>query len=73
MVIPSTKKKRIHNSDLDELQRNLHKNFPNTHFLSNQLNCDHFLRWNTFFRRNFQRFAIDYLGLKLYEYQALTL
>lgn len=69
----ATKSKRIYNSDLDEIQRGLYKNFPTTHFLSNPQNCEHFLRWNTFFRRNFQRFAIDYLGLKLYEYQALTL
>ena len=69
----TTKNKRIYNSDLDEIQRDLYKNFPTTHFLSNPINCEHFLRWNTFFRRNFHRFAIDYLGLKLYEYQALAL
>lgn len=62
-----------HNSDADKFQRELYKNFPSTHFLSNEKNCDHFLLWNTFFRRNFHRFAIDYLGLSLYEYQALTL
>ncbi len=65
--------KRVNNPDADELQKDLYKNFPSTHFLSNAVNCDHFLRWNTFFRRNFHRFAIDYLGLTLYEYQALAL
>ena len=65
--------KHINNPDADELQRNLYKNFPSTHFLSNEKYCDNFLKWNTFFRRNFHRFAIDYLGIKLYEYQALAL
>lgn len=69
----ANKTKRIYNSDLDDIQRDLYKKFPETHFLSNQKNCEHFFRWNTFFRRNYHRFAIDYLGLKLYEYQALTL
>lgn len=57
----------------DQKQIELHKKFPSSHFLRSQKNCDNFLRWNTFFRRNFHRFAIDYLGIKLYEYQALTL
>ena len=65
--------KRVNNSDADEMQKVLYKNFPSTHFLSSPVNCDHFLRWNTFFRRNFNRFATDYLGISLYEYQALAL
>lgn len=69
----SIKTKKINNSDADEIQRELYKKFPTTHFLSNPVNCDHFFRWNTFFRRNFHRFAIDYLGISLYEYQALAL
>lgn len=69
----NTTVKRASNPDADEMQKNLYKNFPSTHFLSNLVNCDHFLCWNTFFRRNFDRFAIDYLGISLYEYQALTL
>lgn len=69
----STPQKRVNNPDADEMQKVLYKNFPTTHFLSNPVNCDHFLKWNTFFRRNFHRFATDYLGLKLHEYQALTL
>lgn len=67
------KQKRVYAPDADEKQRNLYKNFPSTHFLSNPINCDHFLKWNTFFRRNFHRFATDYLGLNLHEYQALAL
>ncbi len=69
----SAPQKRVNNPDADEMQKVLYKNFPTTHFLSNPVNCDHFLKWNTFFRRNFHRFATDYLGLKLHEYQALTL
>lgn len=57
----------------DDNQKTLSQNFPSTHFLSNPDNCNHFLLWNTFFRRNFHRFAIDYLGIPLYPYQALTL
>lgn len=57
----------------DDVQREIYKKFPTSHFLSNPTNCDHFYRWNTFFRRNLHRFAIDYLKIKLYEYQALAL
>lgn len=69
----SMPQKRVNNPDADEMQKVLYKNFPSTHFLGNPVNCDHFLKWNTFFRRNFHRFAIDYLGINLYEYQALAL
>jgi len=57
----------------DDLQKQLYKKFPTTHFLSNKNNLDHFYRWNTFFRRNLNRFATDFLNIPLYEYQALTL
>lgn len=57
----------------DDIQKDLYKKFPTTHFLSNPNNMDHFYRWNTFFRRNMHRFALDYLKIPLYEYQALTL
>ena len=57
----------------DDIQIDLYKKFPTTHFLSNPKNLDHFYRWNTFFRRNLHRFSIDYLKINLYEYQALTL
>ena len=61
------------NALADDMQREIYKKFPTSHFLSNPTNCDHFFRWNTFFRRNLHRFAIDYLKIPLYEYQALTL
>lgn len=57
----------------DDIQKELYKSFPTTHFLSNPQNMDNFLKWNTFFRRNYHRFAIDFLGIQLYDYQALTL
>lgn len=57
----------------DKQQMELYKQFPASHSLSNPTILDNFFRWNTFFRRNFHRYAIDYLGINLYEYQALTL
>lgn len=57
----------------DENQLKLHTKFPSTHFLSNPKNVDHVLLWNTFFRRNLHRLAIDYLRIKLHLYQAILL
>lgn len=57
----------------DKKQSNLYKNFPSTHYLSNPSNVDHVFLWNTFFRRNLHRVAIDYLGIKLHLYQAIIL
>ena len=37
----------------DENQLELYKNFPSTHYLSNQNNVLHVLAWATFFKRNF--------------------
>lgn len=57
----------------DKNQETLHTKFPNTHFLSNKQNLNHALLWNTFFRRNLHRFAMDYLGIKLHFYQQIIL
>lgn len=57
----------------DDNQKNLYKKFPSTHYLSNPNNVDHVLRWNTFFRRNLHRLAIDYLRINLHWYQAIIL
>lgn len=57
----------------DERQKNLYKKFPSTHYLSNPNNVLHVLAWCTFWRRNLHRFALDYLKLKLYDYQILAL
>lgn len=57
----------------DDRQKELNKTFPNSHFLSKEKNLDHALLWNTFYRRNLHRFALDYLGLKLHWYQIIVL
>ena len=61
----------IHYADKNQLE--LYKNFPSTHFLSNQKNVLHVLAWGTFFRRNIHRFVMDYLKIPLFEYQAIAL
>ena len=61
------------NYPADKNQLNLYKKFPSTHYLSNQNNVLHVLAWATFWRRNLHRFALDYLHVKLYEYQQLAL
>lgn len=58
---------------VDKNQLELYKKFPSTHYLSNQKNVLHVLAWATFWRRNLHRFALDYLRIKLYEYQQLSL
>lgn len=57
----------------DKNQLELYKNFPSTHYLSNQNNVLHVLAWATFFKRNLHRFVIDYLKISLYEYQAIAI
>lgn len=57
----------------DKKQASLHTRFPNSHFLANKDNCEHALLWNTFYRRNLHRFAMDYLGLKLHMFQIIIL
>lgn len=57
----------------DEKQKELHKKFTPGTFLGDAINIDHILRWNTFFRRNLHRLAIDYLGINLHPYQAFIL
>lgn len=64
---------QMNNPYADERQANLYKNFPTNHFLSNPVNLDHAYLWNTFFRRNLHRLAIDYLGIKLHLYQVIIL
>lgn len=57
----------------DKNQLELYKNFPSTHYLSNQNNVLHVLAWGTFFKRNMHRFVMDYLKISLYEYQAIAI
>lgn len=72
-IKPYNLKRQSKNPDADELQAVLYKKMPPGHFLSNQTNCDRFLRWNTFYKRNLHRFVIDYLGINLYLYQAIMI
>lgn len=65
--------KRYKSRYADEKQSELYTKFPTNNFLGNEKNVDHVLRWNTFFRRNLHRVAIDYFGLKLHIYQVLIL
>lgn len=70
----STKiRKYRRNPNADDRQAELYKKFPSDTFLGSERNVDHFLSWMTFFRRNFHRFAIDYLGLTLHKFQAFIL
>ena len=57
----------------DDKQKDLYKKMPKGHFLNNESNMHHFFLWNTFFRRNLHRFAMDYLGIRLHLYQAIIL
>lgn len=57
----------------DKNQLTLYRNFPSTHYLSNQKNVLHVLAWSTFFKRNMHRFVMDYLKISLYEYQAIAI
>ena len=61
------------NTYADKNQAVLHTKFPNGHFLCDKKNAEHALLWNTFFRRNLHRFAMDYLKLKLHFYQVIIL
>lgn len=66
-------KKTDYKKYADKYQLDIYKNFPSTHYLSNQTNALHILAWATFWRRNLHRFAMDYLRINLYEFQQLTL
>lgn len=57
----------------DENQLSLYKNFPSTHYLSNQNNVLHVMAWCSFWRRNLHLFVIDYLKLSLYPYQQIAI
>ena len=57
----------------DQNQLELNTKFPTTHFLSNRRAVCNFMCWITFFRRNFHRFVVDYLGINLYPYQVILL
>ena len=53
------------NNLADDSQASVYKKFPSTHYLSNPNNVDRVLLWNTFFRRNLHRLAIDYFKINV--------
>ena len=67
------KSKYNRKSDLDDNQKELYRKFSPDSFLGNAKTCENVILWTTFFRRNLHRFAIDYLGIKLYLYQIVWL
>lgn len=58
---------------LDRNQAYVHKNFSQEHWLGSKKNAEKFFLWTTYYRRNLHRFAMEYLGVKLYLYQILIL
>ena len=66
-------RKHYRNRSADDRQAELYKRFPPDTFLGDEKNADHFILWTTFFRRNFHRFAMDYLNIKLHLYQIFIL
>ena len=72
-MLTQTRTKTYKSRYADDKQNELYTKFPRTSFLGDKKNVDHVLKWNTFFRRNLHRLAIDYLGINLHPYQALTL
>lgn len=57
----------------DDRQKEVYSKMPSNHFLHDERRMDNFLLWNTFFRRNLHRVAIDYIGMALYLYQIVVL
>jgi len=58
---------------LDKNQLDVYNHVSEGHWLSNKDNLLHFYEWNTFFRRNINRYAEMYFGFGLYPYQHLEL
>lgn len=58
---------------LDKNQREMSKNFHRDHFLGDTKRCNKFFEWNTFFRRNINRFVEMYFGLTLHLFQHIIL
>lgn len=58
---------------MDERQKILSSFFPIDSWFAVQSHCEHFLLWNTFYRRNPHLFVRDYLGIQLHWYQSIIL
>lgn len=59
--------------NLDKNQRQAHTKVREGSWLSSEAHMQQFYLWNTFYRRNMHRFAMDYFGFKLHLYQILLL
>lgn len=59
--------------NLDCNQRNVSSQVRETSWLSSDAHLQQFYLWNTYYRRNMHRFAIDYFGFSLHLYQILIL
>ena len=69
----SSRQDSYYNKAADSKQCKLHTHFSNDTLFSDPKAVNNFMEWVTFFRRNLHRFATDYLGIKLYWYQAVIL
>lgn len=58
---------------LDERQLDVCNRVPKGHWLSNKDRLEKFYEWNTFFRRNINRFVETYFEIQLYPYQHQSL
>ena len=68
-----TKDKVDYSALFDETQLTVHQKFPQDHWLSSKQHVINFILKATYYKRNLHRFAQEYLGLKLYPYQAILL
>lgn len=58
---------------LDKIQSHIHEHFSPDTYLGNPERVHNAIDWITFYRKNMHRFAMHYLGLKIYLYQAYML
>lgn len=58
---------------MDDYQKEVHKKFPKTSWLSNFSKFERAIDWVTFYRRNIPVFVKHYLGITLYWYQIIWL
>lgn len=67
------RKKKVVKPRLDKLQSEVYTHFTSKSYLSDARHVENLIEWVTFYRRNMHRFAMHYLGLKIYLYQAFLL
>ena len=57
----------------DPQQKEVYKKFSKGHWLSDKSHVEALMMMTTYYRKNLNRFASEYLGLKLHLYQAIWL